>query len=355
MKKLRILHCPINIAGIAGTLASGERNMGMNSYSYTFQTKSLLFQSDFQPKARSCLGKNIELFAYGIINIFRIDVFVFHFGQSLTTTYLLDVPILKFLGKKIFFYFHGCDIRDSKEVINKYPINACREHWPMACSLNRKKAIAIAKKYADGVFVTSPDLLEFVPGSIWLPQPIDCRIFSGLRKKNSYHQVKREFKKDEIVIMHAPSNRVIKGTKYLEQAVQDLKDKGYPVRLVLIENMEYKEALNNFLAADIVVDQLLIGAYGSFSVEMMALGKPVVCYIRKDLMNYYPSDLPIISADPNNLSNIIEGLIHNKNIWVDLGKKGIQYVEKFHNKNEIAKRTINYYNSASNLDLICEY
>ena len=44
--------------------------------------------------------------------------------------------------------------------------------------------------------------------------------------------------------------------------------------------------------ADIVVDQLIYGHWGSTAVECMALGKPVVCYLDKrwkeNFMDNYP-------------------------------------------------------------------
>jgi len=47
--------------------------------------------------------------------------------------------------------------------------------------------------------------------------------------------------------------------------------------------------------ADLLVDQLLTGWYGAVAVEMMALGKPVVCYLREDDLKFIDSRM---RADP---------------------------------------------------------
>ena len=60
--------------------------------------------------------------------------------------------------------------------------------------------------------------------------------------------------------------------------------------------MSHQGAMQHCIAADIIIDQVLIGAYGQYTVEMLYLGKPVICYIRKDLRPYYPENLPVISA-----------------------------------------------------------
>lgn len=344
---MRVFHGPLNIAGIAGTLSQAEREAGIDSFSYCLPTASYQYRSDFTVEADSDRKMISELMTFAFREIREIDIFHFYFGRSLTLSHLSEVPLLKTIGKKIFFYFHGCDIRDSKYVINHYPINACQNHWPMACSANRKKAIAVAKKYADGVFVSTPDLLEFIPGSSWLPQPISLEHFKVFRDKALSLSAKVRKGKQEILVAHAPSDRMIKGTQYLEQAVQKLKKKGYPIKLLLVENLPYEKALTYFLKADIVVDQLLVGAYGMFSVEMMAMGKPVICYLREDLVkNHYSTDLPIISATPFNIADVLEETIERRKEWQIFGDKGIQYVHTVHDSQNIAAKTIQYYQAA---------
>src|SRR5690606_570959 len=63
--------------------------------------------------------------------------------------------------------------------------------------------------------------------------------------------------------------------------------------------------------SDIGIDQVLYGWHGKVSVELMALGKPVVCYIDPELLKYRP-ELPIVSATPTTLTSELEKLIANE-------------------------------------------
>ena len=175
----------------------------------------------------------------------------------------------------------------------------------MLCSPNRTRSLEVAQKYADGIFVSTPDLLEFVPGAVLMPQPIDLSVIEMTRDR-ALKQFKTTISTGQnkqpgiVTVAHAPSNRKIKGTQYLIDAIDALKKEGVPVELFLVEGMSYEEALYISANADIIVDQLLIGSYGQYSVEMMALGKPVICYIRNDLIKHYPPGLPIINTDIDN-------------------------------------------------------
>ncbi len=52
------------------------------------------------------------------------------------------------------------------------------------------------------------------------------------------------------------------------------------IRFEIIENKPNKEAIEIYKKADIVIDQVLVGWYGAFAVEVMKMGKPVAVFIR---------------------------------------------------------------------------
>ena len=313
--QVKIYHGPQNIGGMAGVLASAQRDIGFTSISCCYTTGNFRYKSDQEIPLNNNYKKRFwELLKLLIKTTGRYNIFQFYFGESITGPFLLELPLLKILRKKIFFYFCGCDIRDSKLTIEKYRYSACKECWPMACSANQKKALKSALKYANAIFVSTPDLIEFIPGSILLPQPIDINTFESM-----------------------------KGTRYIEEAVSTLIASGYSIELLLVENLPYEEALHKCANADIVIDQLLIGSYGQYSVEMMALGKPVICYLRDDLLRHYSSELPIVNANPSNLIEVLKNLLDRKDDWDKLGRQGVKYVQQNHDSKVIAKKLIEHY------------
>ncbi len=339
---MRILHGPQNIGGMAGVLARAQRELGYDAQAvclptgrYDYACDQLLDPARFAGLAgplRSVLAQAP-----------RFDVYHFYFGESLAGSSLRDVPWLKRLGRRVFFYFCGCDIRDSKHVIATYEYSACKACWPQLCSANRPQALDMARRFADGVFVSTPDLLEFVPGATLLPQPIELHQFDALRSANLGPPPGTPGVDRPARIAHAPTNRAMKGSDRIEAAVRSLAARGLKVELVALENRPHKEVLELCATCDLAIDQLLIGAYGQFAVECMAMGKPTICYIRPDLAEAYPPDCPIISASPRDIEPVLASTLTAQGSWEAIGRAGRQYVERVHDARKVAADAIAAY------------
>ena len=151
-----------------------------------------------------------------------------------------------------------------------------------------------------------------------------------------------------VLIAHAASAPVAKGTKYVVRAVENLKKK-YAIELVLIRNMPLSFALKTIEDCDIYVDQLVWGGYAVTAQQAMALGKPVVCYLKPVLSeNLYPDDIPIVNASVDTLEEELAELIQNPRLRHDLGKRSRQYVEKYHDHIQVAQRLVEVYTSVLN-------
>jgi len=332
--KPRILHAPYNISGMPFLLASAERKLGYRSISACFPSNTFQYKTDI-------LLSDITEFKQ-LANQFRnfieiADVFVFYFGTSFLGESLADVQLLKRLGKKIIFYFCGCDIRDQNLVKSKYNINACSYCNPPLCSQNRTIATANALLFSDDIWVSTPDLIEFIPKSKLMPQAIDINNFH-FRKPSSVNN-------SSIRIIHSPSSLNIKGTKYIIEALKHNKINGKSIELVLLHNVSHDEISMISKSCDIAIDQLLIGSYGSYAAEMMATGLPTLCYIRDDLQKIYPHSLPLISTDYKRLKYSIAHLIDRKAEWDTIAENGLNYVNNYHSPLEIAKKTVKIYES----------
>lgn len=338
---MKIFHGPSNVGGMATLIAEAQRSLGHDAVAFASGMNPFGFSGDrpWPPGSRRQLLTNAKFL---LSELREFDVFQFYFGISLTGLSLTDVPILKRFGKQVFFYFCGCDARDSKVTVAKYEFSACKACWPMHCSPNREHAIEVAGRYADGVFVSTPDLLEFVPGSVLLPQPVDLDQVDELLASRDREVNLRE-RGGPVRIAHAPTDRQKKGSDHITAAVERLQADGVDIDLRLHERMTRAELLRNLLDADIIIDQVLIGAYGMFSVEAMALGVPVVCYLRDDLRPCYPEDPPIVSADPNTLYDVLGKLIADRGSWGDLGWRGQTYARGVHGSQVVADHLARLY------------
>ncbi|MBL4618139.1 MAG: glycosyltransferase family 4 protein [Robiginitomaculum sp.] len=338
-KKPKIFQGLHNIAGAPTMFAKGLRASGYDATSVCYGTGSFDFPVDIPLKndsdaQRKQQGKKLFLQA-----LRDYDLFHFHFGESLLGANLKDVKWLKLFGKKVFFHFHGCDLRDSK-VMHSYPYSGCLNCWPVACSANRDHAVNIARKYADGIFVSTPDLIEFMPEAELVLQPMDPIYLQDIVKKAP--DLVWPTPSKPIRIFHAPSHRQMKGTSYLIEAVKQLKKK-YKITLEIAEGIPNAEILKKFGKAHIVVDQLLAGSYGTFTAEAMASARPVITYVREDLFSKYPKKPPILSAHIDNITEVLESAIKNKTKTLKMAKAGQKYVLKHHSATAITNQLITAY------------
>ncbi|HMA34656.1 MAG TPA: hypothetical protein VKY74_09260 [Chloroflexia bacterium] len=335
--KLRILHAPTNIAGIAGLLARAQRDLGVDATAIEYISRPRAFGTDASlhlEARRGRLAQGAAVGRYALHAIRQFDVFHFYFGNTLFPWPFPDLPLLRALGKHIIFHFCGCDVRSRRSNLAKYAISGCHECVSLVCWGKRRPPL----RFADAVFVSTPDLLEDVPGAMLLPGPIDLRRWRPGPPRTTPPSAAAPLR-----ILHAPTDREIKGTRYVLDAVERLKAAGYPVALQVLEGIPAADVPAFVAGADIVVDQIMIGAYGTFAVEAMASGRPVVCRIRDDLRRHYPDSLPIVSAEPATIYAVLERLVQDPAARAAHGQVGPAYAAAVHEMHHVAALVLPYY------------
>ena len=70
----------------------------------------------------------------------------------------------------------------------------------------------------------------------------------------------------------------------------------------------------------------------------MALGKPVICFVRKECYLLSPDECPIVRADPNMLADAIKDFVKDPEKRKRLGEMGRKYVEKHYPLEAFAHR-----------------
>jgi hypothetical protein len=140
---------------------------------------------------------------------------------------------------------------------------------------------------------------------------------------------------DTVKIIHSPNHRGVKGTEFIIQAVENLKNEGLKVELILLEKLP-NEKVNELMAdADILAEQLII-AHGLSAVEGMAKGLAVISNFEDESRNKvfrtysYLNECPIVSAGPENITDVLRSLVVNPALRRELGVAGRAYVEKYH-------------------------
>lgn len=307
--KSQILFAPHEIAGQMRMLAKGFSQAGMKTGLVARDRRSWRDLADFWPI------------------LFKNSVFYFFYGRSLLPR-LVDLPILRLCRKKVCVHFRGSDIRCSSQ--NNYS----RDRFlgldyprPPLQRPHQRKALETWRRYADHIFVSTPDLLQIVPEATVVPQCIDLNEWAPTRPRPNTENVR---------VVHAPSSGR-KGTEFVVAAVNSLRDAGHNVELKIAQKLPRAEVKQLFQTADIGIDQLYEGWYGNVSVELMACGKPTLAYISPELNDYDP-DLPIVRVTPATLARELESLIVDPQRRQSIGERSREYVEQVHALPEIVSK-----------------
>jgi len=356
---MRVLHLPTQVGGNAWNLSRAEREIGLQSdVLYWNQDPYFGHLSDLHPEfvnqKRAKRYINIARFYDEVMD--QYDVFHFNFGSSLcmfrsSLCFMdcIDLPFLRKHNKVIAVTYQGSDARQADYCIQHYPINYFSHYskekldWWLRFSKIQRMRISRFDRYADLIYATNPDLVNM------LPHRTKFRPYTKLDIRD-YDTVYNDYSLPTLTVVHAPTNREIKGTQYVLDAVQKLQSEGYPVELKLVENMSNQDALKLYHIADVIVDQLLAGWYGGFAVECMAMGKPVIAYIREsDLCNIpagMKQNLPLINAEPDTLYDVLKRISENKASLAETARQSRAYVEKWHNRSAIARDIAHDYQNA---------
>lgn len=144
-------------------------------------------------------------------------------------------------------------------------------------------------------------------------------------------------------ILHIPTEPIVKGTQYILDAVEKLKDEGYIFEFELKRQLTQKELYKEITNCDIYVDELRCGAHGVTAVEAMCAGKPTLTYIREDIIGNYPIDLPIVNTNPTSIYSNLKNLIENSEKRNKIGIASRSYVEKYHDIKVVTDDLIKIY------------
>ena len=170
---------------------------------------------------------------------------------------------------------------------------------------------------------------------------IDLNVFHPRISIPSHFTIKKE-SPDSIVVLHSFvmknrnwNGRNIKGSSYVLSAVEHLKQEGFRIQLVTPTEISSRDMRFVQVQADIVIDQLIYGTWGSTSLEAMALGRPVICYIRPEWQQFLANqfsecrEMPVISATPDSLVDVLRLLVTDSELRKTQGEKSRVFAEQF--------------------------
>ena len=306
---MRVLHCPVNTAGIPWANSQALRRRGIESDLLVFNRYKLHPEADISLERHGKLLRQQATQWRAFLKLLpRYDVF--HFYSSVTLVpKSVQFRILHALGKKGVYQYLGSDIRGKT-----------------------REQLAYGLK-ADAEIVSSYDAIRWVPDAdVILPGVEVAKIAPAIPSAD----------KQRPLIIHAPSSRRRKGTEHVVAAVESL-DADFRV----VEGLTHDEAFELYREADIVIDQLNAGWYGVFAIECLALGKPVVTFLLEEAVRRteeaYGVEVPVISATAETLRERLRPLVADAALRHRVGAASRAYAERLHDIDAIAGELIELY------------
>jgi glycosyltransferase involved in cell wall biosynthesis len=362
MTRIRVLHCPELVGGNAQQLARAERELGLDSIAVAFEQTVFAYETDevvFSPSDR-LLRRELKRMRLLRRALRDFDVVHFNFGRTLTPVppdeppsawrarayaayargvELRDLPLLKRAGKAVVLTYQGDDARQGDYLRAQFDVSiashAEADYYTSSGDERRRRRIRVVDRYADAIFALNPDLLRVLPAraeflpyasvdiATWRPTPLP---------------------QGTPVVVHAPTHRGGKGTRFVVDAVERLHAEGVEFDFELVEGLRRAAARQAYERAHVLVDQLLAGWYGGIAVELMALGRPVIAYIRDEDLDRVPdglrNELPILGARPETITDVLRrALTTDRDLLAQTGARSRAFVERWHDPLAVAART----------------
>lgn len=347
VKKLKVFHGPLNYGTQAGLLAKGLREKGVYARSYS---KADVFyrEIDYHFKPRKTLLGKVFFYKiwYPLVRVkcfFKYNTFHFYFGRTLLENQK-DLKLYRLFGKKVIMEHLGNDVRNYQLLVERYNLPKHHHFYKNMEVHDAKveKRLNYEDKFIDYRMVCLPPHVDFLNSygfktKAILPLAIDIKQFTYMPKTQN---------KEAITIMHAPTNRIFKGTEYIEKAIDKLKNEGYKIELNLVEGVTHEELIEEYKKCDLFIDQISVGWYGTAALEAMAIGRPVCAFIDERYFEYidYSEDIPVLNINKENVTEKLREIIQSKENLPDIGKKSRKFVENYHDKSSVANYLFQIYN-----------
>ena len=330
---MKVLHLPLEVAGQVAEICTQLHKKGIEAVGYNWRHNYLgvdhrLANSD----------------AYEMANTWEdalryFDIFHYHTGYTLYKD-KKDMMMALEAGKKVIMHHRGNDVRIPSQAVegNDYynPYVYVGDSQPEEQMIRNLKFFS---KYLSTAIVQDEELYAYVK-DYYRHVHILPRLIDTAQIKPRYVSME----KDVPLIVHAPTSRAFKGTDTILKVIAKMK-KEFPIHFQLVEKMSKPKALAVMAKADIVIDQILCGFYGNVSVEAMALGKPVLAYIRPDIQQRLADDCPVISANPDTLYDRLKSLLQCPEQRRQIGMKGREYVQNHHSAEQVINQLVQIYRS----------
>ncbi len=325
---------------VAAERKAGYPARSVAAHTSPFSTYALVRPEEFDVVVTESGHGRFDVHWFCLIDLlWRADVWVAYFDSLLfrhdqVRANDLALRLLRACGVRIIAAAHGGDVTHINGLPTRYGwverMQRDYPNWDMTAQREiAERRIALFCRYASFVLPGDSSLAPFLPRHdlTFKYFPLDT------------DEIRPVFEQRPVrpVIVHAPNHRYAKGTDILLAACDELRGRGFDFDLQLVERVDRSEALRRYAAADIVADQFCMGSFGTFGVEGMASGKPVLAFSNPEELLDPAFSLPFVNANAENLARVLAVLIRLPELRERLGRAGRAAVERYQSIDALAE------------------
>ncbi len=344
---MRVLHLPQNIASLSSHSVRGLREAGVAASSLMISStpaqSSRGLKLVSQPTNRRVDRRLAKWnwFVRFLAASMRTDVIHWYYGRSVMWRGL-DLAWIAALHKPALVEWMGSDIRipEVEFANNPYYARAYQSGYEYAATETMENSRRAQAQFARARFAFGADrgLFQYIQQDInqkhyWMPRRIILE---------DYEPAYPALIRTAPLVLHFPTAPVAKGASAVKRSVE-IAQSMYPFEFRLVQGLPHDQAMMLMEQADIILDQFVLGDYGMATLEAMAYGKPVICYIKKPLADLYGLDLPVVNATQETLAESLLSLLQDANRRQELGRLGRVYVEQNADMQVVAPRMLEVY------------
>jgi glycosyltransferase involved in cell wall biosynthesis len=265
------------------------------------------------------------------------DVFVYSFATSFFG--FRELPLLRLLGKRTIFVFHGSDSR---------PPYLDGSDMALDRGLTTEQCIALVRRKKDTVRTIErhADVIVSNPLSSQLHErPVASFLAIGIPRRAAAGNDSPAEVREAVRIVHSPTHPEAKGTPAIRAAVERLRGLGLAVDYVEVTGRPNADVLAELARCDIAVDQLYSDTpLAGFAAEAASLGKPVLVggYGRDAMIDALAETPfpPVCFCKPEELDQALEGLARDALARTSLGTQAKRFLEEHWDCRVVAARFV---------------
>lgn len=134
---------------------------------------------------------------------------------------------------------------------------------------------------------------------------------------------------DKIRVVHAPTNRSIKGTDHF-LAVMNRLQSSFNVDVDIIEGVSNSACMERKANGHITFDEMGTPTFGLNTRESMAIGHACLSSVNPHVLSYLP-DLPVVRITPETLEPLMTRLLSDTELINRIGDMSLEFVRRTYN------------------------